>query len=359
MVWRRKVPAIIAFTGLVSTSFTIYWNAKKMQEFLSLYVCKKAASAYGISLEAEKVSFNRGHFSFDEGRIIRSVSGSRNYSAFDITFENVSFQISLSRWIRRKGLVASCSLKGIRGTIDRKHIDFKKSRDFKEIRKEVFFDIEDFKISDLLVTVQSGNNFRSFNISILSAFLPRMRSEWVLFDIMMAESIVGIFDKSLFSLHSRQNLPKWRHFKIDGLKVDHLGGNNENPMSWFDRGVIDIDAGWSLEGSDLRLKFDSTLKDLHAMHFPIQNIFKAAISRPLVAYLNDTRPFVTLSDILMFKTETFRNCWTLYDSEMSIKLAQNIKKQLLEKAEANRAEGMRSVGLWSLWQLIRGVSAIT
>lgn len=67
------------------------------------------------------------------------------------------------------------------------------------------FDMESFQIEDLLVTVQNPH-FRPYTLSIFRAELPRFRKQWFLYDIMMAESAVGMLDNCLFSLHKPQNI---------------------------------------------------------------------------------------------------------------------------------------------------------
>lgn len=64
--------------------------------------------------------------------------------------------------------------------------------------------IEKVEVKDLLLTVLSYDNFRPYNVSILTAKAPILRQRWLLYDMLSAESMVGVFDTSLFSLHTPQ-----------------------------------------------------------------------------------------------------------------------------------------------------------
>jgi hypothetical protein len=67
-------------------------------------------------------------------------------------------------------------------------------------------------------------NFRPYTVSIYTADLPIFRTQWMLYDIMCAESIVGMFDGCLFSVHKSQEGP------ILAKKIS--SSKDENQQNW-------------------------------------------------------------------------------------------------------------------------------
>lgn len=127
---------------------------------------------------------------------------------FDLTLERVEVTLSLMRWMDGKGLVQSADVKGVRGVVDRRHVRWTGGTyDPKAARLKYTpgdFELEKFTLEDLLVTVYQPNGFRPYPVSIFSAQLDRFRKQWLFYDILCATSIVGAFDKCLFSVHTPQ-----------------------------------------------------------------------------------------------------------------------------------------------------------
>lgn len=116
------------------------------------------------------------------------------------------------------------------------------------------FELDTVALHDVLVNVVSAD-FRPFSLSILSAKLPRLRKRYLLYDILRTESAVGLFDNCLYSFHTPQveiqegetrrkaGYDQIRHLKIDGVNVDHfISSAAVGPLSWLQRGTVDIDA---------------------------------------------------------------------------------------------------------------------
>lgn len=70
------------------------------------------------------------------------------------------------------------------------------------------FDLSSLVLEDLLVTVYQPGDFRPFNFSIFSAVVPRLRKQWLFYDLLGADSITGQVDGCLFSLHKPQRVGK-------------------------------------------------------------------------------------------------------------------------------------------------------
>lgn len=176
-----------------------------------------------------------------------------NYTRYDLNIDTFDVDISMARLLEGKGLARTCSLSGIRGTIDRTHL--RPVSGWRYRSQSGDFDLEGLTVKDALLTVLQ-RDFRPVTVSVLSAELPRLRKRWLMFDLLSARSAVGMFDRCLFSVHTPQievdgdanpvrttAYSKLRHLKIDGLNVDHFGaGSTSGPLGWLQRGTVDIDA---------------------------------------------------------------------------------------------------------------------
>ena len=188
-----------------------------------------------------------------------------NYTQFDISLETVNVTLSFTKWFNSKGLLADVEVKGVRGVIDRTHVHYSGAEndiDPKSYRHEHNpgdFEIDSFKMEDLLVTVHQPNNFRPFSVSIYSCDLPQLRRQWLFYDFLSANQMSGSFDESLFTIHPRQMhghagsstlhgveheqpglWKKQSRIRIDGLNIDHLNRGVEGPFSWIHEGNVDI-----------------------------------------------------------------------------------------------------------------------
>ncbi|KAI8922532.1 mitochondrial distribution and morphology protein family 31/32 [Powellomyces hirtus] len=189
-----------------------------------------------------------------------------NWTYWDLTFRHIDVTLSLWRWLDGKGLIKECSLKGVRGEIDRRHVEW--PEDWTPIRREPQagdFEMSRFVVEDLLVTIRNPK-FRPYSVSIFTAEMPQLRKQWLLYDLMRADIMNGMFDNCLFSVHKPQRpelvlsddgdaQPKWgkmSHLKLNGLPIDHLNAGVQGPLGWITRGYLDI---------DLQLLFPQTEND--------------------------------------------------------------------------------------------------
>jgi distribution and morphology protein 31 len=68
------------------------------------------------------------------------------------------------------------------------------------------FELESLELEDVLVTVYQPDGFRPYTASIFQAELKTFRKQWIFYDFLCAENIVGQFDNCLFSLHKPQSI---------------------------------------------------------------------------------------------------------------------------------------------------------
>ena len=187
-----------------------------------------------------------------------------NYTQFDLSLATVNVTLSFTKWFNSKGLLRDVEIKGVRGVIDRTSVhyrgDYVDPRTYKHEHNPGDFEINSFKLNDLLVTVHQPHNFRPFSISIFSCDLPQLRRQWLFYDFLSANIMSGSFDESLFTIHPRQmhgqvggqlgnglevngQATPWKkhsRLRIDGLNVDHLNRGVEGPFSWIHEGNVDI-----------------------------------------------------------------------------------------------------------------------
>jgi distribution and morphology protein 31 len=132
------------------------------------------------------------------------------------------------------------------------------------------FELESLQLEDVLVTVYQPGAFRPYTASIFRADVRTFRKQWMFYDFLSAENIVGQFDNCLFSLHKPQSIGrtneqdlldgKWARMvgspnseyrsmliqsqsrlRIDGVNIDHIQAatTEGGPMSWIKSGKVD------------------------------------------------------------------------------------------------------------------------
>lgn len=77
---------------------------------------------------------------------------------------------------------------------------------FRHVAQRGDFELESLILEDVLITVYQPANFRPYTFSIFRADVGMLRKQWLFYDFMKAEGIVGQFDNCLFSLHRPQSI---------------------------------------------------------------------------------------------------------------------------------------------------------
>lgn len=222
-----------------------------------------------------------------------------NYSQFDISIDTVNVTLSFSKWMNGKGILKDVEIKGIRGVVDRTSvfaIEGVDPRSYKHEHQPGDFELDSFKMEDLLVTIYQPNNFRPFSVSIYSCDLPQLRKQWLFYDFLSANMMSGSFDNSLFTIHPRQthnytgaqlndgrdrddgsSWKKQSRIRIDGLNIDHLNRGYDGPFSWIYEGDVDIVADVMLPNddddslakvmSDMYDRVEATVTQNHNRHY--------------------------------------------------------------------------------------------
>lgn len=187
-----------------------------------------------------------------------------NYTQFDVTIANVHVTLSFLNWWNGKGLLKDVEVNGVRGVVDRTSVTWPliplDPYAYRHEHQPGDFEIESFKLEDLLLTVHQPDGFRPFSVSIYSCELPQLRKQWLFYDFLSATHVSGSFDGSLFTIHPRQvhgsmspqrnqaagglgDASAWKKFsrlRIDDLKIDHLNRGVDGPFGWIYEGNVDI-----------------------------------------------------------------------------------------------------------------------
>lgn len=252
------------------------------------------------SMFKEPITYFKSLFKSDTNSSSTSTSRTDNYTQFDLTIDTVSVTLSLSKWMNGGGIIKDLEVSGLRGIVDRRHVQFDPSYDpsiNKNIHKPGDFEIDNFKMEDALVTLYHPENFRPFRVSVFSCELPRLRKHWLFYDILSATKMTGTYDDSLFTIHPRQlehvtnfeetgillgndsgdgdsgengetRKSAWKkinRLRIDGVNIDHLNrGVQEGPLSWIESGTVDLCADIMFPAEDKNLNFAQVLRDIQA-----------------------------------------------------------------------------------------------
>ncbi|KAL2382480.1 hypothetical protein RJ035_006095 [Blastomyces gilchristii] len=237
-----------------------------------------------------------------------------NYTQFDVSINTVNVTLSFTKWFNGKGLLRDVEVIGVRGVVDRTHVwwpeGYLDPKSYRHEHNPGDFEINSFKMQDLLVTVYQPDNFRPFSVSIFSCDLPQLRRQWLFYDFMSANTMSGSFDNSIFTIHPRQThsytgallndgreengeASPWKkhsRIRIDGLNIDHLNRGVEGPFSWIREGNVDIvadimfpadnDESLAKVMSDFYDRLEATVTSNHYQPHPNGSTSRGAIAVP-------------------------------------------------------------------------------
>ncbi|KTW27102.1 hypothetical protein T552_02594 [Pneumocystis carinii B80] len=206
-----------------------------------------------------------------------------NYTQFYLIIENIDVVFSFVKWFSGTGIIKDIDIRGVRGIIDGSNICLDKDappldlKSFRKNRQLSDFEIENVRLKNVLVTVFQSKNFRPFTVSIYNCELPRLRKQWLLYDILNANTISGSYDNSLFTLHPHQtflsdiNEKKGKEvrktrLRIDNVNIDHINKGVEGPIGWITYGYVDFILDFVFPNENENINF------MKVMHNIIDNV---------------------------------------------------------------------------------------
>lgn len=325
-----------------------------------------------------------------------------NYTQYDLTIKELEVSLSFKKWFQGRGLIEEMSISGIRGVVDRTNVHWKEGddpRNYLNVKQPGDFEINNFKMNDVLFTLYPPDGLRPFKVSIYTCELEKLRQQWFFFDFLNANFISGKYDGSLFTVNKRYNssgkrVTSWR---VDNLNIDNLNGGVEGPFSWITSGKVDMmgdikinnkykdraDKNWLFcngdnqetfkpghfwkkalyqwqqhlneehESQELELNYYLKLHNVHA-EVPIinenLNIWNSALIRPIVSYINNNNTYIQISCDVVKPVSDFDGSWTIYDSRLHDDLNEKVFDALQEFVidEERRSMRLKKIGFWSL-----------
>jgi len=78
--------------------------------------------------------------------------------------------------------------------------------DFRRVHRSGDFELDALHLEDILITVHQPGGFRPYTASIFKADMRQFRKQYMFYDLLCADMVVGQFDNCLFSLHKPQSI---------------------------------------------------------------------------------------------------------------------------------------------------------
>ncbi|KAJ2781414.1 Mitochondrial distribution and morphology protein 31, mitochondrial precursor [Coemansia javaensis] len=282
--WVLMSQAMLLLVGTTTTVSVALWllNRLHYQDWIARRLGDWISSALGISVSFEAAimpAWRHGAIRFknvkircgpEHGAALPGGGRDTNFTMYDLRIDQIDVSLSLWRWMDDRGLIQECSVQGVRGVVDRRQVWWDPAVEYnpdeqRRLRRPGHFDLDLLAVEDMLLTVHPWHNFRPITVSIYSASLPRFRDRWLLYDSLNANSVVGMYDGSLFTIHqAHQRLPphtpatrprpsatsdhieptreRTAHVQIDNLNIDHINAGVEGPVGWITSGRLNVSA---------------------------------------------------------------------------------------------------------------------
>lgn len=251
---------VLGTTSLISF---MLWGANRLpiREYMEEQLKEHLSYHLGATIHFESAivpNWKGRMIQMENVKIDRSVEEAAvwNAATLDLTVDTVNVKLSLLHFLQGKGIVEECSVRGIRGVMDRRVIDWDAVGE-PERRTPQYGDFDlKLTIDDALVTIHQSNPDRPLPLSINNLTCSRLRKQWLLFDLLSADNISGSFDSCLFSVSTPQRLmpgmvassdTKVNSIQIDGLNIDMLSSYYlTGPISWITKGNFDLNIHYTL-----------------------------------------------------------------------------------------------------------------
>jgi len=311
-----------------------------------------------------------------------------NHCLVDIAIEEVEVKLSVWWWIEGKGFIKELRMKGARGVVDRR--TEKPNPNYVPKRREWQrgdFEFTSFAVYDMLIQLHyPDTTFRPVTISIFSLQCGLFRKQWLLYDLLHAHSIVGVFDGCLFNFGNPQHYnmnanshvkKEVKSLKLDGLNMDLLSKNASGPLGWIEEGTLDISMNISvpIEVPESENYYPQELEDYseeddeHTLDVQVQlqlnhirvnpplyssdiSWLNLALVHPISRYMNLHSKHMKLKFSIALPQRNFDGSWTPNEAKIWDALSLAVYKALIEEAYEQRKSTSLKQLLRYIWMLL-------
>ncbi|KAJ2657456.1 Mitochondrial distribution and morphology protein 31, mitochondrial precursor, partial [Coemansia sp. RSA 1200] len=297
ITWAVMSQAMLLLIGTTTTVSVALWflNRLQYQDWIARHLSVWVSSALKITVSFQSAivpAWRSGAIRLknvkircgpEHGKTNEDGSRDTNFTMYDLQIDQIDVALSLWRWIEDRGLIRECSVRGVRGVVDRRMVEWDSNTIYlpdrhRQSHQPGYFNLDSLEIDDMLLTVHPWKNFRPVTMSIYSANLPLFRDRWLLYDLLCANSVVGMYDGSLFTIHQAhqhispfKSLPasashiydskaltnqnsrssiqepklsvcqgRTSHVQIDNLNIDHINSGAGGPIGWITSGRLNV-----------------------------------------------------------------------------------------------------------------------
>lgn len=387
---------------------TTWWIVAATTTFLSLVIwmipsdsfqesVAHRVSNYVTQYSGARVSFGRAiqptwkSLRFEDVRIVRNeqTCGVRDSMELDLHIDRLDVRVSLLWLLEGKGLIESCLMAGVRGTVDMRkcwnvydlHGNLIQWKDYTpppvrdRPRSEWFrgsMHLDRCVVEDVEVWLLQPQPERPLKVIVHHLNSKRLRRQWLLYDL-LTSSIDGSLDHRLFSFRppmdaDRDRMHEQTSFHMDGLNLDIVNaGASAGPLSWITQGRVDVDAvlyfpkhapettvGVENPGY-VDFKVNMNLTQLTAsVSLGDANLsyVNAALVQPIVVYLNTNYVSIPMSTSFSVPLSNFDGAWTMYDAGVTDALSEGVAVELAKKVEEQKTP--KNV----MWLIVKGIDGI-
>jgi hypothetical protein len=140
----------------------------------------------------------------------------------------------------------------------------------------------------------------------------------------------------------------------DVLNVDDMDQDNpEQTAAFF----------LAAEPDALSFKVDLRLRNIRA-HIPLHNddlsLLSSALAKPIVAYINEHRPYIPLTCRFQLDRARFDGAWSLQDAGIAEALDHGVSDALAQLVadKHKRLRRLKRVGLWSMYTAFKNMGYV-
>lgn len=325
----------------------------------------------------------------------------KNEAVLNLTCREAHVKLSLLSLLQGDGILKELRAEHIRGTIDRRHVVWDPFwTPTPRAWPKNGLDLRDCSLRDAEIVLRNPAPERDLEISLFEVSLPRLRQQWLLFDIITAKHIHGSFDGSLLYFrriepvdnnnntinsntinHNTINNNTFSEsqpsdyddyeIRLTGLKMDLLSANIPMyPFTWLTEGFLELHinaripswhkASSSYEEPHLRsdkpsgiamnfdLEFRNVKADMPLNPSDVPYVTQAAI-RPFIVYVNTNYTRIPFNFPIRMDLANFDGA--IYPAEADI--YNILGAGLFDKADElmQKNTSVRGVSQWVLFLL--------